>query len=185
MTNLDHIVSVCIPIGGGGCRVELKVAIGRWASWRGVFHDPKYEFVANESLREVDEVLGFCQFCANCSSGGFFLSVHGGEIETDDTARVVHFFFSVAETARLKMVATPIEFLRFPHTRVSLRLLEALRDGPKTLDELRSALSRNVPAAEIHGSLARMERRGMARMERQKTGGRPRDVWSLCMEHAQ
>lgn len=62
---------------------------------------------------------------------------------------------------------------------VAQTILDTLKTGPKTQNEIRNAFARHVKADRLNGVLMDLQERGRINLQEEKTGGRPRRVWSL------
>ena len=62
---------------------------------------------------------------------------------------------------------------------VAHRIVEALREGPKSQSDIHAIFARNVPKSRIDPVLVELQERGRIRMTSEKTRGAPRRVWSL------
>src|SRR4030095_12694677 len=63
---------------------------------------------------------------------------------------------------------------------VAQRILEALKSGPKTQDEMVNLFGRHQPKARLEGVLRDLQDRGRITLTTEPTSGRSRKVWRLA-----
>ena len=64
---------------------------------------------------------------------------------------------------------------------VADRIIEALREGPRTRTEISNMFGRNYPAARIETALSTLKTAGRAASHYDDTGGRPAERWALLV----
>jgi hypothetical protein len=62
---------------------------------------------------------------------------------------------------------------------VAQRILDALASGPKTQNEICDLFARHLRKNDLASVLAALQERGRITLEREETGGRPRQVWRV------
>ena len=60
-----------------------------------------------------------------------------------------------------------------------LSMMRAAGDGGISRGDLRDGISHKVTTAQVDVALAYLQRRGLVRVSRESTGGRPREMWSV------